>query len=283
MLLLLLACGPSEGVEVGDCTDAADNDGDGLFDCSDDGCFGSPDCTTSEADADTDSDSDADTDSDTDADTDSDTDTDTDTDTDPGTDSDSDGFTDVDESGWGTDPEDPWSWPYESSYWPDLGDEAAAAGVTGEGLAMGDEVADHTFTDQYGRPVSLYDFYGHVVLFVVSAAWSAPDLQLTDGLSDLWDDNRESGFIIIQLLIQDGARGTVEVYDLESWADNQRLDFPVVLDPDGTLFDGLIDGGTFYRQVPSYLLLDRTMRIDSSYAGYGDSSHEVRLSELLVK
>ena len=34
----------SEGTEVGDCTDRADNDGDGLFDCDDDGCSGSPDC-----------------------------------------------------------------------------------------------------------------------------------------------------------------------------------------------------------------------------------------------
>lgn len=277
-LLLLLACGAQEGTGVGDCTDAADNDGDGLFDCADDGCLGAPDCTD-EADADTDSDADADTDADTDSDTDADSDADTDTDL--GKDSDSDGFTDTDESAWGTDPQDPWSWPYESSYWPDLGDEAAADGVSGEGMALGDELADHTFTDQYGRPVSLYDFYGHVILFVVSAPWSSPDVKLTDGLSDLWEDNRESGFVIIQLLIQDGARGTVEVLDLESWADGQWLDFPVVLDPDDSLFDGLIDAGTFSRQIPSYMLIDRSMSIDSSYAGYGDTSHEVRLAELL--
>ncbi len=42
-----------EGTVVGDCTDRADNDADGLFDCDDDGCFGSPDCSddTGEADA----------------------------------------------------------------------------------------------------------------------------------------------------------------------------------------------------------------------------------------
>ena len=33
-----------EGMSVGDCTDRADNDGDGAFDCDDDGCAGSPDC-----------------------------------------------------------------------------------------------------------------------------------------------------------------------------------------------------------------------------------------------
>jgi hypothetical protein len=67
---------PAEGREPGDCTNRADDDGDGAFDCEDDGCSGSPDC----ADDTGDSDADTDTDADTDADTDSDTDTDTDVD-----------------------------------------------------------------------------------------------------------------------------------------------------------------------------------------------------------
>ncbi len=33
-----------EGTREGDCTDSADNDGDGFFDCEDQGCWGSPDC-----------------------------------------------------------------------------------------------------------------------------------------------------------------------------------------------------------------------------------------------
>lgn len=33
-----------EGRAGGSCSDGADNDGDGLFDCDDDGCFGSPAC-----------------------------------------------------------------------------------------------------------------------------------------------------------------------------------------------------------------------------------------------
>jgi clumping factor A len=74
--LLLASCSspgedtatPGEGTQPGDCTDRADNGGDGLFDCDDDGYAGSPDCE--EADADTDSDTGADTDADTDSDTD---------------------------------------------------------------------------------------------------------------------------------------------------------------------------------------------------------------------
>jgi len=46
-----------EGTEVGDCTDGADNDGDGDFDCIDSGCFGSPDCEEVEVDTGTETES----------------------------------------------------------------------------------------------------------------------------------------------------------------------------------------------------------------------------------
>ena len=84
-LALLMACGGEEGDAKGDCSDAADNDKDGLVDCDDNGCEGWSECDatdTSDTDtSDTDTDTDTDT-SDTDTDTDTDTsDTDTDTDT----------------------------------------------------------------------------------------------------------------------------------------------------------------------------------------------------------
>ncbi len=48
------ACGPPvvEGQYPGDCTDGVDNDGDGLLDCEDETCSGSPICPHQVADAD---------------------------------------------------------------------------------------------------------------------------------------------------------------------------------------------------------------------------------------
>jgi hypothetical protein len=42
---------PPEGQTAGDCTDRADNDGDGQFDCDDDGCEAGPDCADADTDA----------------------------------------------------------------------------------------------------------------------------------------------------------------------------------------------------------------------------------------
>ena len=72
LAVLLAGCTTPEGQTGGDCADGADNDGDGLFDCLDDGCSGSPDCIAPGGDADTDVDADSDSDSDSDSDTDSD-------------------------------------------------------------------------------------------------------------------------------------------------------------------------------------------------------------------
>jgi hypothetical protein len=74
MLWLLIACVVAyEGDDPGECSDGADNDRNGYFDCVDLACANSPDCV-GETDADTDTDTDTDTDADTDADTDTDTD-----------------------------------------------------------------------------------------------------------------------------------------------------------------------------------------------------------------
>ncbi len=43
---------PYEGDEAGECSDGADNDQDGLFDCEDEGCVGSPDCACDDTDGD---------------------------------------------------------------------------------------------------------------------------------------------------------------------------------------------------------------------------------------
>jgi len=79
-----------EGDAPGECSDDADNDMDGLFDCDDPDCFGASVCE--EADTDTDADGDSDTDADSDSDADADSDTDADTDTGLDHDADGDGY-----------------------------------------------------------------------------------------------------------------------------------------------------------------------------------------------
>jgi hypothetical protein len=61
-LLLLLGCRNPEGYAPAECTDALDNDGDGLYDCDDPDCADAPACAEGDADTDADTDTDSDTD-----------------------------------------------------------------------------------------------------------------------------------------------------------------------------------------------------------------------------
>lgn len=68
-----------EGTEPGDCTDGADNDADGIFDCDDDGCASSPDCTNDQDQSNVDTDTTTDTTTETTTETDTTTETNTET------------------------------------------------------------------------------------------------------------------------------------------------------------------------------------------------------------
>jgi endoglucanase len=107
-LMMIFACknnndksSEEEGDDPGECSDGADNDMNGLFDCDDPNCQDNEICLDdgTSMDSDIDGDTDGDTDTDTDGDTDTDTDGDTDTDTDGDTDTDTDGDTDTDTDG----------------------------------------------------------------------------------------------------------------------------------------------------------------------------------------
>ena len=211
----------------------------------------------------------------------SESDADTDADTDG--DKDGDGFTDAEEAKWKSDPADPYSWPYESGQWPDFTDEAKADGISGVGYAIGDEIPDVTFTDQHGNSVQIYDFYGHVILLAVVAAWSGPDIAFTQTLPDLWTDNRADGFVVIEVLWNNAQGNDATASDVSTWAAAYGLDFPAVIESPPEIYNDFSRAGTFEGYVPSYVLIDRDMVIDSYYTGFGGSDHEDRLAELLVK
>ncbi len=122
-----------------------------------------------------------------------------------------------------------------------------------------------------------------MILLAVVAAWSAPDITFTETLTDLWEDNREDGFVVIEVLWQNSTGGDASASDVSTWATTYGLDFPAVIEPSPTIYSSFYKAGTFEGYVPAYVLIDRDMVIDSCYAGSGQTAHEGLLADLLVK
>ena len=161
----ILACAGRDEVEgrnAGECSDAADNDGDGLFDCDDPDCEGSPDCDDQDDDSDGGDDG---------ADADGDGLTDVQEDalgTDPDqADSDGDGYDDGDELEANTDPLDAGDHPYAGG-WPI---DACRDDLNGQGWHESQVIPDLELMDQHGETVRLHDFCGKAVLVTFGGFW----------------------------------------------------------------------------------------------------------------
>lgn len=246
---LTLACGDGpagtdadvqlEGDDAGECSDSADNDRDGAFDCDDADCTGSSDCSHEDDDSDGDGLLDLD---------------EADLGTDPLLeDTDGDGYDDRDEVRGGTDPLDGASHPYEGG-WPLNSEEAKQAledaTPAGRTAAEGERFKRFTLKDQFGEVVDLYDFsqQGVPIVIQVSAEWSGPCNSMSEWLSatdrDFWSDLggsvqravAEGRLRWITVLGEKESGGFADVATARRWSNDYPNDeIPVLADAQGEL------------------------------------------------
>lgn len=84
---------------------------------------------------------------------------------------------------------------------------------------------DVQLTDLNGKPVSLSDFRGQVVLYNAWATWCPPCKQEMPVLQAFFEAHKDSGFVIIA--IEDGQ----PVEEVRAFVQEHRLTFPVWPDP----------------------------------------------------
>ena len=128
--------------------------------------------------------------------------------------------------------------------------------LEGEGFSEGQVPHDFRFPDQHGDEVSLWQFYGSVILLDISTMWCGPCQQIARDVDETWKEYRDQGFMYLTVLPQDLEKGTVSDSDLNDWASNFDIEAPVLADNEG--YGYIVEPNQVW---PVVMLIDRQMRI----------------------
>lgn len=148
-------------------------------------------------------------------------------------------------------------WVAPENTWPLDAPPYDAAQPTG--FFRGDVVPDFRLVDQHGDEVSLWQFYGHVVVVDISTMWCRPCQQLAEGAEETYLDFVDHDVMYITVLPENvhGQPPTVE--DLNTWADYFELSAPVVTDPGKGWSAPAVPGN----QYPFVAVLDRELVVQA--------------------
>ena len=145
------------------------------------------------------------------------------------------------------------NWEAPENTWPS---NEPPATLRAEGYALGDVPHDFRMMDQHGDQVSLWQFYGNVILLDISTMWCGPCQQIARHVDETWNDYRDEGFVYLTVLPEDTEKNLADTDDLNEWAEAFDINAPILADHEGY---GYAVEPT--QQWPVLMLIDRKMTI----------------------
>ncbi len=146
-----------------------------------------------------------------------------------------------------------------SNRWPHVKVNDIPSNLAGTGLTDGFVAYDFVLKDQYGDDVSLYQFYGRVVLLDFMSVDCTGCSTRTFGHQQFWEDIDGDDTVMVVVVLRPDATGAMPTVPLaETWSAQHFVTYPVLVDEADTLADWLPGG------VPNAFLIDWDMRIIES-------------------
>lgn len=149
--------------------------------------------------------------------------------------------------------------------------------LVGEGYGQGQVFPDFLLMDQHGDPVSMWQFYGNVVVVDVSTMWCGPCAELADHVDETWADYKSQGFMYLTLLPEDNVAEVPDLEDLQRWASDHSITAPVLSDDAG--ISALITPNGEY---PAIMVIDRDMTVAEDRVNPADDATIRALVESLL-
>jgi peroxiredoxin len=130
---------------------------------------------------------------------------------------------------------------------------------------------DFTLKDvKTGKPVSLSDFKGKVVIVDFWATWCGPCCKAMKFYEELFREKRKDGLVVLAISIDQREE------KLSNFLKKRPVSFPVLYDPEKTLMEkyGVL-------RIPTTFIIDKNGKIQNKYVGIVEKVVKSRVEELL--
>lgn len=135
-----------------------------------------------------------------------------------------------------------------------------------DGWEEGEFSRSWTKEDQFGQEIKLRRFYGNVILIDFSAEWCGPCRAAAETLRDKYEDRRDRGFVILQVMLDGYTPGDGQP-DLDRWASDFDLNHTLIGGRDAEFEGHYMPGNA---GIPNYTIIGRDFTIESWYQAGGE-------------
>ena len=133
---------------------------------------------------------------------------------------------------------------------------------------VGDHACNFTLLNQKGEEVSLYDFYGKVVLVDFSTEWCGYCRVAASEAQRMQDKYGEENFVHITVLVETSSGAEPSPDDLQLWMDTYGITSAVVLSGSRSMLDPSDESYWSVTGWPTFFILDRDMKVFDILRGY---------------
>jgi peroxiredoxin len=146
------------------------------------------------------------------------------------------------------------AWVAPENGWPI---SSPPGGLQGEGFGEGQVVPDIRLLDQFGAEVSIWQFYGDVIVLDVSTMWCAPCQIIAAEVQETWEDYESQGFQYLTMLPENLSSDAPSTEELQSWAEDFGIEQPILSDDAGHSYEITGSPAAF----PQIVIIDRDMTV----------------------
>ena len=143
----------------------------------------------------------------------------------------------------------------------------------------GDYICNLVLRDQNDQIWQLHDYQGDVIVLDFSAMWCGPCTMAAATVQDTVDKYGPYGFQYVTVLIDDESGGNVDAEDAERWATTFGIEDAPVLQGFRGLIDYSYDSGYSITSWPTFVFVDRNLRIYTDMTGFNETTIEQKIEE----